>query len=363
MLTITPRNRRRLWIPGVLLIGAATGLSFALTSPSVALFMPIEEFAIFAQNRVQIDREINKPTDMPTGPIGSNDKVQIDKDSDVTTLAGGGMLQLDKDNRVVGSIIFNGDIGLDKDVGVTGNVDAGGDGCFESGVDITGDLTLGGVIIDDDDCDPPMVGGDTTENGDPERFMPVKIPGKQSIPVMGPDITKGKEETTSLDPGFYGMLTLGDDNTLELTAPGEYVLASISIGKSLDLKLDLADGPFIIFVAGDVTIVEGINWFDLSMTQLDPLTEPELACNFWMEVCGDFMIPEADLRDTDTDWFGTVFAPDGKVQFERQAEIAGALYAGDADGKGGNDEECEEEDADGNGGGTMGRSVSVDRRK
>lgn len=245
----------------------------------------------------------------------------------------------DSNNQVIGNVVTGSNVsfgsGNSVNPTVTGNVDAGGNATFASNNEVGGNLTVGGSVINPGNV---VVGGTTTTGGGPPApatpatpatYVPVAVPGASTFaqdPSSAADLAI-PSGGTSLSPGaVVGDLTAAANRVLKLLAPGDYYFNSIDLGSGFDLWLDLAAGMYNIFVAGDVDIAANMEVFDILGNKLNPLTQGALGKNLFLETHGDFEVGSG------SDWFGTVFAPDGDIRFDANARIAGALWAGNEDG-------------------------------
>jgi hypothetical protein len=361
---------RRLRLCTLLRRAASLVVLAACASPAVATV--VADFAMFGDRQVTVGGSIGGANNL-VGPIGSNGLVQIANNGNVTSVSGGGMFSMGGSPDVFGNVRFNGDATFgdnalvvgDVDSGgavkfggsanvtgniraagdvqfgnngvVTGNVDAGGNGKFGSNNGISGNLTLGGTIT----MGSPTVGGATSQNGSPAApaaFSPVTVPGESGFSPGAVSHSVGSNSSITLAPGAYNNITLGGSSDLILTTPGEYQFNSLTMGGSGKLFLDLDAGVFTIFVADFVSIGTSLKFWDLSSNTVrdafsgsTPTSDAALGGKLYLEVGGNFQ------AGNNSEWFGTIFAPDGDISFNGSADVAGALYAGNqnADASGG----------------------------
>ena len=355
-----------------ILFRRAASLLILAAGASASTATVVTDFALFGDRQVTIGGSVGGANN-DVGPIGSNGLVQITNNGNVTSVSGGGMFSIGGSPDVFGNVRFNGDatfgnnalvvgdvdsggnvkfggsadvtgniraagdIQFGNNANVVGNIDAGADGKFGGSNVITGNLTLGGTIT----MGSPSVSGTTTQNGSPAApiaFVPVAVPSASTYSPGGASHTVGSNSSISLAPGAYNNIKLGGSGDLILTMPGEYQLNSLTMGGSGKLFLDLDAGPFKIFVADFVNIGGSLKFWDLSSnTVLDafagslPTSDAALGAQLYLEVGGNFQ------AGNNSEWFGTIFAPDGDVTFNGSADVAGALRAGNqnADASGG----------------------------
>ncbi|MEO8496003.1 MAG: Ig-like domain-containing protein, partial [Planctomycetota bacterium] len=261
----------------------------------------ITQFVAFGEEQVELDKGVS----VQAGLIGSNDGVDVDKDSTTQGLVGGGKLRVDKSTIVNGDVIFNGKVEFQKQIIVHGNVDAGGKITIDKNATINGDVTSAGKIDRDSGV---IVTGTTTEFGAPELFAPVSLP---PITPLDEDISTGTGESTTLSPGNYGKLELGKNDVLHLSA-GEYFFREIRADWNVDLVLDVTEGEIAIFVSGKVEFGK-----DLDVSLVGGGAE-----NVYLETHGKFNLKK------NGEWFGTIFAPFDKIVLENGTQFVGAAYSG-----------------------------------
>jgi hypothetical protein len=329
----------------------------------------VTDFALFGARQVTVGGSVGGANN-DVGPIGSNGGVAITNNGNTTSVSGGGMFSIGGSPDVFGDVTVNGDaifgsnaevvgnvnsggrvefgqsanvtgniraageVKFGKDSDVTGNVDAGGNGNFGNNNSITGNLTLGGTIT----MGSPSVSGTTTQNGSPAAptaYTPASVPGGSTYTPGAVSHSVGNNSSITLAPGNYNNITLGGSSDLILSAAGTYHLNSVTWGSNGKLFVDLDAGSYQIFVADFVTIGGSLKFWDLSSnTLLDPFVsgsptlQAALGEHLFLEVGGDFQ------AGNNSEWFGTIFAPDGDIRFNGSADVAGALYAGNENGDG-----------------------------
>jgi cytoskeletal protein CcmA (bactofilin family) len=307
------------------------------------------------------------------GIVGSNNDVAVGSFSSFSALAGGGEL-IAQGPTVSGSVTFNGNVSLGgatvggpinsgKDVTVTSfgsthSITAGGDVTF-NGSTIAGNVTAGNdftlgtsvtfngnaaannnVFINGSTIHGNLTYGNSLFFGsfggsitgtttvapvvaNPSTFTPLTLPTAIPFTSGGANLTTGGSQANPLAPGSYGDLHLGSFQDLYL-GPGNYYFSSIEILNSQSIHLVglTAQNSINIFVTGNFT--EGA----LSSTTVDGLAfgsaDPTLAKNVFIETLGNFT--QDSLGGDQT--FGTIFAPNGDVNFGQFSSVTGSVLAG-----------------------------------
>lgn len=252
----------------------------------------------------------------------------------------GGFSSADGFQNTLGPFVFNGDItgiggpGSVFDGPVTSNegsivfrstsTTVNGDVAAVSGVDfefvfgeINGNVRSGGTI-----------NITATVNGTTSPSTPALTPFELPPLPVGRTLTAGANdvnletfEDITLAPGTYGTLNFASANEVTLTS-GSYVFENIVSEFSLnELNFDTRGGSIDLYVAADdfafddlVQAVDGVSLIGAGAP------DPELSNNIFIEVAGNLTIG--------SEFYGTIFAPNGDVTIETFSDITGRVFAG-----------------------------------
>lgn len=241
-----------------------------------------------------------------------------------------------------GPIFFNGNI---TDLGGPGSIidgpvtSAQGDIVFltPASTVINGDVTAaGGVEFDFEfgEINGNVVAGGTinitaTVNGTTSAATSPITPFTLPLLPSGRTLTAGTEninldsfEEITLAPGNYGTLNFDTSNTVTFTA-GRYVFENIVSDFSLNvLNFDTTAGNIDLYVAADnfafddlIQAIDGVSLFVGSDT-----LDPQLSNNIFLEAANNLTIG--------SEFYGTIFAPNGDVTIENFSNITGRVFAG-----------------------------------
>ena len=203
---------------------------------------------------------------------------------------------------------------------INGNVQAGGDVLI--GGSVNGSVTHGGALAfgpfadADDISGGSMAGGPVT----PAPFVAPALPAATAASARFNNITLDTFEDITLAPGTYGTLSFESANTVSLSA-GTYVFQDIVSDFSLnELAFDVTGGAIEIFIVepnASLDLIQSINGERLFAGNLP---DPALADDITLEVSDSFTLG--------SDFFGTVFAPNGDITLETFASVEGRVLAG-----------------------------------
>lgn len=342
----------------VILFGVFAGLTGL--NPTDAFALVFSDFAVFGDEQVDIGEN-----SFIRGPLGSNADVNLGSAVTTDELYAGGDLKIGQDSIVDGKIVSNKNVTAGSGVIIQGSVDSGNettlgqhniaagnvtaggraelkDGAVVKGRVLSGSNFQGGQnsrISGDLGADGSVdlktgseVEGAVTHAGTltlhgtasvgsdavgipvvvPELFAPVSLPAAASFTAGSNHVNQGDDEITVLFPGTYGNLILGSDNVLKL-ASGVYYFNKITAGDGLKLKIDLTSGDISIFVAGDVMLGDDLR---VSLTN-------GTAADIYSEAHGRW------LMNSNSVWYGTIFAPFARLEIGSNSFITGALYGED----------------------------------
>ena len=211
-------------------------------------------------------------------------------------------------DTVHGDVGSKGALNLKKGANIYGDVASGQDVKVGSGVAVAGTVAAGGLV---------KVGKGSALGGSSPGSQ-VSFSGgtlARSSFSSGGQSYKSKGEALHLDAGSYGSVKLKGSpgqGGLHLSG-GDYFFDALSL-KGADIHVDVTDGPVNVYVTGS-TKMTGI-----SVKTIGALTSAEAAGQIFMEVHGKAKIGNSD-------WLGTIYTPDGKLQV-KSSDITGALYSG-----------------------------------
>ncbi len=265
---------------------------------------------------------------------------------------------------IAGDIVSNGDLLVGSGTEVSGTIDSSANGTFGKNSELNGNVTVGQTAVFSQNVDAKQnvlsgshftggqssnVAGNLGANGNvvlnelaevaghvthsgiltlgtnatvgsssvgssgvvPRIFSGVSLPGAASFTAGGLNINKGDIQDTTLAPGTYGTLNLGEHNDLYLSA-GTYYFDAIHAGSGLDLHLDLTGGDLLLYVLGDV---------DFGIV-LDVVLAGGSAEDIYLETLGSFALGDHG------EWYGTVYAPLDDLLIGKNTNIWGSLYSG-----------------------------------
>ena len=198
---------------------------------------------------------------------------------------------------------------------VIGNI--GSDGDVEAGNDSTID---GDVLVhSEDDLD---MGNNATLTGSVLTDSSIVLPDASVFSPGDQDFDVDNNQTMELDPGAYGDLDMGNNVTLTLSS-GDYYFDDISSGNNFVLDLP-GDGSVRIFVAEEIDLGNNVRIaIDGTIVSITSEAAREKAGEVYVEVLDGY---EAG---NNSQWIGTIFAPDSDIEVSNNSYIAGALYSGE----------------------------------
>jgi PKD repeat protein len=171
------------------------------------------------------------------------------------------------------------------------------------------DCAIGAAAEIDIKANVTLINSPTSSDLGPITWTPLDLTaGSQKIKL-------DKDSTESLTPGLYGKLEIKKDATLILSS-GEYSFEEIKSDKGVTWVFDLADGPVIINVVGDIEF------------------DKETAFVVNAGDAGDILFRVAGEKVTigkDSHILGTFFAPEAEVKLEGASTLTGALYGNNVD--------------------------------
>ncbi|MCM8775534.1 MAG: hypothetical protein NC930_04190, partial [Candidatus Omnitrophica bacterium] len=145
----------------------------------------------------------------------------------------------------------------------------------------------------------------------PKLFGGLMLPAASIFTAGGTDVIKGDIQSTTLAPGTYGDLTLGNNNALNLGS-GAYYFDKIIAGDNLTLTVDLSGGDLLLYILGNVNFGMNLNFSLINGT----------ADNIYLESLGSFAL------HANSKWYGTVYTPYGNLTVGPTSDILGSLYSG-----------------------------------
>ena len=261
-----------------------------------------------------------------TGPIFLN--------GDITDFSGGifggnvGSLTSATGNiEIVSNATLSGDVTAAGNVSqdfafseINANVLAGGD--VSIGGFVNGTVTHGGDLSFGIFSNPANISGGSTPGGpvSPTPFVAPALPASTASVAGSNDINLSSFENITLSPGAYGTLNFDSSNTVSLSA-GTYIFQDIVSERSLnELAFDTTGGAIEIFIAepdAGFNLVQSINGEKLFGVGTP---DPTLAADITLEVADSFTLG--------SDFYGTIFAPNGDVILDTFADLTGRVLAG-----------------------------------
>ncbi len=250
---------------------------------------------VVAQCRVGSHSNILLGSDVRlTGNVESFERnLFVGRESIITgdlTAAGGGEIR--PKVQVVGDVSVGQDLDLERDVQIHGDARAAGVVETESGVTVTGSTQSGAAA--------PSFADITTVS--------------LALAAGGADVELARNETRALPPGNYAALTTHLEATLELST-GHYRFQSLDLDRETRIRLDLAAGPIIIDVVGEVEVDDRV--------RMEVASAVGGADDILVELA---VADEVELGDGGT-YLGTFLAPRAELHLGRGASLEGALYA------------------------------------
>lgn len=327
--------------------GLVLALGLGLMAQPALAAPVISDYVVFGTTSVTIGQGTGSPVN---APVGSGGSVSIQQNGNVgdtagtIVLSGGGAYTGGQNGEYVGDIIFSGSVSLGQNSTVSGSVHSGGSVTTNSGVAVSGDVIAAGNIGLGNGS---QIGGDVHAGGNVTAGNNSSITGTASaggtvslgnnatagaivngaaapVPLAPPSValpeanlftagglnqTVGNNGSLSLLADTYGALQVGNNGEVSLSS-GEYFFDSMTFGNNGTLELDLTLGAIVINIVGNLSTNSG---FEIVLIGGD-------ASDVLFEVHGNASIGQ------NADWFGTLFAADGTVTFNANAEITGAIY-------------------------------------
>jgi hypothetical protein len=229
-----------------------------------------------------------------------------------------------------------------------GSIEAEGDVRLDAYNHVTGDVIAGGRIVLPSRklASTVVIDGALSEYAEVE---PVVLPPVvlQVDPTGAPRVTVKKRETRELAPyspggSPYGMLRVEQNATLILRS-GTYYFERFVVYHHARLILDLEDGPITVNIKDGMHIGAHVSTTLRGGDAADVLFNIAGAGLTHQEPDGDDDTDNWVLRDhqgrldytptlsirilNNAQFFGTIYAPQGKVRVGRQSQVTGALLA------------------------------------
>ena len=240
---------------------------------------------------------------------------------------GGNITSATGNVELVGSVDVNGNVTAAGDVTqdfsgseINGNVLAGGDVLISGSVN--GSVTHGGVLTFGTFADASDIRDGSTVGGPvaPALFVAPALPAGQGLTASTNDISLDTFEDITLAPGTFGTLNFASSNTVSLST-GTYVFQDIVSPSNLnELAFDVTGGAIEIFIVdpdAGFDLIQSINGERLFAGNVP---DPALAEAITLEVADSFTLG--------SDFFGTLFAPNGDITLETAAGVEGQVLAG-----------------------------------
>lgn len=245
------------------------------------------------------------------GVLNSGGNTVIDQNADINSdIISSGTTQMVSNSNVTGNLLSGSHLTLGQLAKIQGDAGVNGNATLSTGAKILGHVTHSGSLALNGTA---SVGSDSVGPSTvvPESFSGIALPLVTLFSAGGGDVTKGFNESTTLAPGTYGNLLLGEHNTLNLSS-GTYFFDSFNADNHLDLNLDLTGGNLLLYILDDVILGQNL---DLVLTNGS-------ASDLFLETHGKWEM------DSIGNWHGTVFAPFGDIIVGQNSNIFGAFYSG-----------------------------------
>jgi hypothetical protein len=369
-----PNTQISRWIARRRIVVTAPLTTFILSAATILQAASLSSFAVFGHEKVTY-----AGWSTTTGPVGTNGNF------DKTTIAGmtlHSLQGLGSYNGVIGfatiqgTTTFNGDVigGLFPSssafVGgvssggnavvssVSGNVVAAGNVTVETFGEISGNVIAGnnlilqgsnkvlgtaagnnGVTVQNFSELNAVRYGNTFSQGvgntigsvtqgstaaTPTVVQPVNIPHASSYVGGGANQSLALFEDRTLAPGHYGALSFTGSNELFLSAGNYYFDSVTSLGSFTTIHYNLSGGPINVFVTGDIQLLS----IDITVNGLNSNNwVTSLARNVYWESHGNVIFDNV-VPSNGSEFFGTIFTPNGDITTGVNEDFVGALLAG-----------------------------------
>ncbi len=192
----------------------------------------------------------------------------------------------------------NGDIGSNGPITMDSNTKVWGDATPGP----TSSATLKGNSI---------VSGATTPLSAPVVFPPIAVPAGGP----GANSTINGSQNRAAGTYFYNTLALNSNSKLNVTGPATIVVRNLTVNSNAQIKIDATNGPVTIYVAKNFTLDSNAQIYSLTKTPSD------VALNL-------SSVPADTVEfDSNTQLWGTVYAPNANIEIDSNAEIYGSIVA------------------------------------
>lgn len=271
------------------------------------------------QNGAQVMGEVHAGGSVSLG--ANNSKVH-------NSVFAGGTVTMGHLTSIGDQVQAGGNVRLVSQATVESDVTAKGDVTLGNQSVIEGDVTAGGAIVHGwqtrilgsehaNTSNPPVV--DPTEPAECQVCTPrhaVFTPGSRNITINW-------QADRAIDPGSWGVLTLGGANKVYLTS-GRYTFKRIYTGTRPSLYLDVSAGDIEIFVQGDVVFGDQLKVYvnGNAITQGNHINEDlrPLAARVYLETLDSFTMSNQNQ------WFGTIYAKNN-ITFSNQNLLVGSYHS------------------------------------
>ncbi len=315
--TTTPRRTCALSLLVVLAMAAS-----AARADSIASYNVFAGHAITA-----ISGSLNDPT----GVIGSNGDLFLSGATAKSVRAGGSIYDNFGAVTTTGDVTINGNALMTFSGSIGGNLNVGGG--LNTTANVAGNIVAGGNVVSNGNVTGSIKAGGSISLGlsatvgagtfpfspvSPPAFTPVDLPSSHSFSAGATNVNLALFDTRTLSPGSYGELTMIGSNTVYLSA-GDYYFSDIrSLGSFVTFNFETTQGPINIFVTGDVFLISA----EMKLNGAAFNSVPGIAASqiYW-ETHANFAVQFTNL-------LGTVYAPNGDINFTSLSKANGNLYAG-----------------------------------
>jgi hypothetical protein len=168
------------------------------------------------------------------------------------------------------------------------------------------------------------VSGSKTPASTPQSLPPITVPTIATSGVMTP----AKNTTVNLASGSYhwSNAALATGSTLNVTGPATLICDSLRLASNSKIVINASAGPVQIYVINDFVMSSNTHIYPTSYNPAD------VTINLQSDnIIDPDMIVDLDQIDfqSNSDLYGTIYAPHAKVSINSNFELYGAIIARD----------------------------------
>jgi hypothetical protein len=204
--------------------------------------------------------------------------------------------------------LWNGDVGSNADILVRQNAQVGGRAVSGPGGAVT-------------QLDNALIVGGIHQAPASQELPPIEVPGLESEGSL--TVTSQGNEWGS-GPRAFDDLEIGNNSSLTIEGPATIVCNTFRLRSNARLEIDAEDGPVRIFVIGDFLLHS--NAFLGSDRGRPSDLEVNLVSDNVIDPDQEVDLDEVDF-DSNTEVWGTVYAPNAVVEIDSNLELFGSLVA------------------------------------